>query len=39
MDHRAHAHITMVPGGPHLVMVYAPGVVTNVILDAVHATT
>jgi len=39
MAHQAHAHITMVPGGPHLVMVYAPGVVTNVILEAVHATT
>jgi pimeloyl-ACP methyl ester carboxylesterase len=39
MAHHAHAHITMVPGGPHLVMVYAPGVVTNVILKAVHATT
>jgi pimeloyl-ACP methyl ester carboxylesterase len=39
MAHQAHAHITMVPGGPHVVMVYAPGVVTNVILKAVHATT
>ena len=39
MAHQAHAHITMVPGGPHLVMVYAPGVVTKVILKAVHATT
>jgi pimeloyl-ACP methyl ester carboxylesterase len=38
MAHQAHAHVTMVPGGPHLVMVYAPGVVTNVILSAVHAT-
>jgi pimeloyl-ACP methyl ester carboxylesterase len=38
MAHQAHAHITMVPGGPHLVMVYAPGVVTRVILKAVHAT-
>jgi pimeloyl-ACP methyl ester carboxylesterase len=39
MANQAHAHITMVPGGPHLVMVYAPGIVTNVILEAVHATT
>jgi pimeloyl-ACP methyl ester carboxylesterase len=39
MAHQAHAHITMVPGGPHVVMVYAPGVVTDVILKAVHATT
>jgi pimeloyl-ACP methyl ester carboxylesterase len=39
MAHQAHAHVTMVPGGPHLVMVYAPGVVTRVILKAVHATT
>jgi pimeloyl-ACP methyl ester carboxylesterase len=39
MAHRAHAHITMAPGGPHLVMVYNPGLVTNVILKAVHATT
>jgi pimeloyl-ACP methyl ester carboxylesterase len=39
MARQAHAHITMVPGGPHLVMVYAPGVVTRVILKAVHATT
>jgi pimeloyl-ACP methyl ester carboxylesterase len=39
MAHQAHAQVTMVPGGPHLVMVYAPGAVTNVILKAVHATT
>jgi pimeloyl-ACP methyl ester carboxylesterase len=39
MAHRAHSHITMVPGGPHLVMVYAPAVVTSVILEAIHATT
>jgi pimeloyl-ACP methyl ester carboxylesterase len=39
MAHQAHAHITMAPGGPHLVMVYDPGLVTNVILKAVHATT
>jgi pimeloyl-ACP methyl ester carboxylesterase len=39
MAHRAHAHITLVPGGPHLVMVYAPATVTQVILNAVHATT
>jgi pimeloyl-ACP methyl ester carboxylesterase len=39
MARQAHAHVTMVPGGPHLVMVYAPGLVTQVILKAVHATT
>jgi pimeloyl-ACP methyl ester carboxylesterase len=39
MARRAHAHITMAPGGPHLVMIYNPGLVTKVILEAVHATT
>jgi pimeloyl-ACP methyl ester carboxylesterase len=39
MAHQAHAHITMAPGGPHLVMVYDPGLVTRVILKAVHGTT
>jgi pimeloyl-ACP methyl ester carboxylesterase len=39
MARQAHAHITMAPGGPHLVMVYNPGLVTKVILEAVHATT
>ncbi len=33
------AHITMAPGAPHLVMVADPGLVTEVILKAVHATT
>jgi len=35
----AHAHITMVPGGPHVLMIYAPGLVTSVILKAVHGPT
>jgi len=38
MAHRAHAHITEIKA-PHLSMLYAPGVVTSVILKAVHATT
>jgi len=38
MAHQAHAHITMAPGGSHLVMVSDPGLITNVILSAVHAT-
>jgi len=37
MAHRAHAHITEVHA-PHLSMISDPGVVTNVILQAVHAT-
>jgi pimeloyl-ACP methyl ester carboxylesterase len=39
MAHQAHAHITMAPGAPHLSMISNPGLVTRVILDAVHATT
>jgi pimeloyl-ACP methyl ester carboxylesterase len=38
MAHRAHAHVTMVPGGSHLLMVSDPGVIANVILSAVRAT-
>jgi pimeloyl-ACP methyl ester carboxylesterase len=37
MAHRAHAHITEVDA-PHLSMVSDPGTVTNVILQAVRAT-
>jgi hypothetical protein len=36
---QAHAHITMAPGAPHATMVYDPGLVTGVILDAVQAAT
>ena len=39
MAHRAHAHVTLAPGAPHLVMIFDPGLVTKVILEAVHATT
>jgi pimeloyl-ACP methyl ester carboxylesterase len=39
MARRAHAHITMAPGAPHLSMISNPGLVTRVILDAAHATT
>jgi pimeloyl-ACP methyl ester carboxylesterase len=39
MAQQAHAHITMIPGAPHLSMIYSPGTVTRVILAAVHATT
>jgi hypothetical protein len=38
MARRAHAHITRVHA-PHLSMISNPGVVTRVILKAVHATT
>ncbi len=38
MAENAHAHITEV-NAPHLSMVSDPGVVTSVILQAVHATT
>jgi pimeloyl-ACP methyl ester carboxylesterase len=38
MAENAHAHITKV-NAPHLSMVSDPGVVTSVILQAVHATT
>ena len=37
MDRNAHAHITEVKA-PHLSMVSDPGVVTSVILQAIHAT-
>jgi hypothetical protein len=37
MARHAHAHITEVKA-PHLFMIAAPGVVTQVILKAVHAT-
>ena len=37
MAKRAHAHITMVQA-PHVSMISDPGVVTSVILQAVHAT-
>ncbi len=39
MARQAHARITIVPGAPHLSMVSDPGIVTKVILDAVHAAT
>ena len=38
MAHQAHAHITIIPGAPHLSMISNPGTVTGVILRAVHAT-
>jgi pimeloyl-ACP methyl ester carboxylesterase len=38
MAHRAHARITLVPGGSHLSLISHPGVVTGVILAAVRAT-
>jgi pimeloyl-ACP methyl ester carboxylesterase len=39
MARRAHARITIFPGAPHLSMVADPGIVTQVILQAVRATT
>jgi hypothetical protein len=39
MAQQAHARITFIPGAPHLSMITDPGIVTQVILDAVHATT
>jgi pimeloyl-ACP methyl ester carboxylesterase len=39
MAHQAHARITIAHGAPHLSMIYAPGLVTSVILKAVRATT
>ena len=39
MARQAHAHITMAPGAPHLSMISNPGLVTRVILEAIHATT
>ena len=38
MAQQAHAHITTIPGAPHLSMISNPGTVTRVILEAVHAT-
>ncbi|HEY0934375.1 MAG TPA: alpha/beta hydrolase [Trebonia sp.] len=38
MAKRAHAHITVIPGAPHVSMISNPGQVTAVILRAVHAT-
>jgi pimeloyl-ACP methyl ester carboxylesterase len=38
MAKQAHARITMLPGAPHLSMIYNPCAVTNVILKAVRAT-
>ena len=38
MAKQAHAHITMIAGAPHLSMISNPGIVTRVILGAVHAT-
>ena len=39
MARQAHASITMVPGAPHLSMIYRPGIVAKMILEAVRATT
>jgi hypothetical protein len=39
MANQAHAQITFATGAPHLSMIYAPGLVTSVVLSAVHATT
>ena len=39
MAHQAHARITVIDGAPHLSMISNPGIVTAVILKAVHATT
>jgi len=39
MAHQAHARITVIHGAPHLSMISNPGIVTGVILKAVHATT
>jgi pimeloyl-ACP methyl ester carboxylesterase len=38
MARQAHAHITIIPGAPHLSMISNPGIVTKVIVAAVHAT-
>jgi hypothetical protein len=38
MAENTHAHVTEVDA-PHLSMISDPGVVTSVILQAVHATT
>jgi pimeloyl-ACP methyl ester carboxylesterase len=39
MARQAHARITIILGAPHLSMISNPGIITQVILDAVHATT
>ena len=39
MAKQAHAHITLIPGAPHLSMISNPGTVTRVILAAVRAIT
>ena len=39
MAQQANARITIIPGAPHLSMITNPGIVTQVILDAVQATT
>jgi pimeloyl-ACP methyl ester carboxylesterase len=39
MAQQAHARVTVIPGAPHLSMITNPGVVTQVILNAVHAAT
>jgi pimeloyl-ACP methyl ester carboxylesterase len=39
MAKQAHARITLAPGAPHLSMIYDPGLVTRVILEAIRATT
>jgi pimeloyl-ACP methyl ester carboxylesterase len=38
MARRAHSHITVIPGAPHLSMIYNPCAVTKVILQAAQAT-
>ena len=38
MAHQANAHITFIPGAPHLSMVSNPGIVTRVIEAAANAT-
>jgi pimeloyl-ACP methyl ester carboxylesterase len=38
MAMRAHSHITVIKGAPHVSMISNPGAVTDVILQAVHAT-
>jgi pimeloyl-ACP methyl ester carboxylesterase len=39
MARPAHAPVTMAAGSPHLALISNPGLVTRVILDAVHAAT
>jgi pimeloyl-ACP methyl ester carboxylesterase len=38
MAERAHSHITVIKGAPHVSMISNPGAVADVILQAVHAT-